>query len=756
LRWVADAGLGDPFEFVANPNDRVPMTAVRYWEDTLATEADVINGRARVSVEGALGLVMTITPTEGGNLRLRVNGAPMVASGFPPETSPRPRAPEPATAKANLQAALGVMGVPAAATLGLLGPVDPKSDASMAQFVNTADPGILGQLRAGVAPAPAAMAVFDAAASWQLRHVPLPGGQRVLTGDEANTAQLDPASAAHWVIAGVGGTGISAAEIILDKNRDARVTMYGGTATAGLFDNVQARRVMRLYGPMGDRRFQVITSQDVGALTTNDGGATYDVGAVTGDRHLTAVPGDLGPWQAARRILAATDPLLLPTIRTLLQADRAAEQHHITTRQPGAYARMLITFVGDNLPQPLRDAPDFALLLDEFGPVCGTIRLQVATGFGAVGAAGVGVSTGRLSVDGYIAAIGRRGQSSPAIQSLLADAIRDGHAIAPSLLWDDDGRYIGYRITITAGANPPQHVDCVGAASRFLPIPPFRAGEQELVTRAGVADAPPESGNFDGGFAASAIQAQAYARHRRDEPSRRITTLQLTGVAAPLVLAIGAPAATWEAAVQQFLVAELRVPADTVTVTTLAGGASGDAVFRVRVGRHERIFKVFANNQAPNELAQLQYVAGLHLEEFHAVQGHVGTQAAVGANRAGVLMESAVGTSIEEMIAHLPPAGTLRDAHVDRIMRSSRRVADGLAELHAATENGFQSRAQKDGPGSSAHAILNVKLPAIQAHLAPHYATIVGQFTQAVQQYVAANVPAVAYHGDANAGNFIL
>ncbi|HEU4733844.1 MAG TPA: hypothetical protein VFT22_38390 [Kofleriaceae bacterium] len=518
LRWVRDAGLGDPMEFVDAPNERVPVAAIRYWEDMIALQADVINGRAAVQVNPQGVLVMTVTPAVGAQFRVGVNGTPMVSTGFPPETCPKPRDPSPAAAKQRLLTALASIPLshsPAAnLTRVALRALDPTDEPAVSVFVNAADPVIIGAMRNADA---AAMAVFDACVVWTARHVAGPQ-PRVLTGDEANGPSLDPLATDDWVITGVGGTGISAAEIILDKNPRARVTMYGSTPTAGLFDNVQARGIMARNGPTGDGRFQVITGQQVGTLTTPDGGATFNVGAVTAQRHLNApLPLPIAaPNLAPRRWLVDPDPALLPSVEGLLQADVAAEANY---HGDEPYGRVLITIVGANIPPNLRNDPSFARLLATYGPVCGTLRLQVATGgfAGAVAPSGPGVTTGVLTTSGYIAAIGRRGQSSPVIRALIADAIRDGHEVDPELRFDDNGSYIGYRITITAPNAAPVSVDVVGAASRFLPMPPFQEREQQEVTRAGAIDAPPESGNFDGGFSATALQAQAYARQRRSD-----------------------------------------------------------------------------------------------------------------------------------------------------------------------------------------------------------------------------------------------
>ena len=47
LKHTADAKLGDPREHVA-PNDRLSLDAVRAWEDEIAAQGPVIDGRATI------------------------------------------------------------------------------------------------------------------------------------------------------------------------------------------------------------------------------------------------------------------------------------------------------------------------------------------------------------------------------------------------------------------------------------------------------------------------------------------------------------------------------------------------------------------------------------------------------------------------------------------------------------------------------------------------------------------------------------
>ncbi len=70
---------------------------------------------------------------------------------------------------------------------------------------------------------------------------PMIGPTRTFFGDQANLGREQAKRSNNWVIAGTGGTGISAAEIILSENQKARVMMIGADRPAGLFENDQFR-----------------------------------------------------------------------------------------------------------------------------------------------------------------------------------------------------------------------------------------------------------------------------------------------------------------------------------------------------------------------------------------------------------------------------------------------------------------------------------------------------------------------------------
>jgi hypothetical protein len=93
-----------------------------------------------------------------------------------------------------------------------------------------------------------------------------------------------------------------------------------------------------------------------------------------------------------------------------------------------------------------------------------------------------------------------------------------------------DRQYIGYRVRIQFKGRPKRLIDVTGAASRYLPLDDARGHfDHERASELGFGverlrdvraamdwDAPAESGNFAGGFAATSTQAARYARARND------------------------------------------------------------------------------------------------------------------------------------------------------------------------------------------------------------------------------------------------
>lgn len=99
-RWHRDPGAGivqsadqdrdlahwmgvDPYAAVTDPRNRVPINAVRVWEDQLAMQGDVVNGHGRLRLGPDGDLRTEIHPAAGGApLEVACDGIPVVATGL--------------------------------------------------------------------------------------------------------------------------------------------------------------------------------------------------------------------------------------------------------------------------------------------------------------------------------------------------------------------------------------------------------------------------------------------------------------------------------------------------------------------------------------------------------------------------------------------------------------------------------------------------------------------------------------------------
>lgn len=435
---LVDAGLGDPFQF-ASPTERVPMEAVRYWEDSIAAQGPVIDGRGTLKFADDGKVLLEVMPSEGPPpITLEVTGIPVQASGFPRERVPGMTfGKSPTQALTDLDKALsGLAGdadhplqAQASEARGRLRAISgaAKDDAGLAAQIFGEYPALRTAL-AGNATVGPATKTLEAYGAWdEMRSKDLAdGSQRVFMGDEANLATFDPTSADSWVIAGTGGTGISAAEIILEKNPKAHVTMVGMDQPAGLMENDQARRLVTKHGD------------------------------------------------------AATVPEGTP---------------------PGDGRFHLKSGVRVNAPKEL--------MVD--GQRQYEVWSDAATGESIHG-------------EGYIAAIGREGELPPAIHELAWRAHQEKpKSVSAEPLFDADRQYLGYRLVVSRVGQDAGEFDITGAASRYAPPRWVTRWEDVAAAIDGARgiDAPPEGGNFDGGFVASATQAAKHGRFRRADDKRR-------------------------------------------------------------------------------------------------------------------------------------------------------------------------------------------------------------------------------------------
>jgi hypothetical protein len=268
LRGLKDAGIGDPYQF-AKPGERVPMQAVTFWQDSIAAQGPVIDGEVvSVRMDEHGNQIIKIRPADGATIEVKVEGDLTIATGFPPERLPgTPRTPRgtadmnPEVAVTNVktrlqQIAADTNSAPAAqaraadarAALAELEQVRGREtqkgqrEADMTSVENT----LKNHHLEDVLSDQYTKAMVENGAEWNKLRTDHP--DKFVLGDDANLNTLDAHASNKWIIGGPGGTSISAAEIILNKNTASHVTMAGDTPPPGLIDNDQFVEVVRKYG----------------------------------------------------------------------------------------------------------------------------------------------------------------------------------------------------------------------------------------------------------------------------------------------------------------------------------------------------------------------------------------------------------------------------------------------------------------------------------------------------------------------------
>ncbi|MFF6998032.1 hypothetical protein ACFY93_24145 [Streptomyces sp. NPDC008313] len=278
VRHLRESGMGDPYQF-ADPQQRVPLPALQLWEDTAAARGPLVDGRAGLSIGEEGRLIAEISPADGSPpVRVEVQGSPLVATGIPPEIVPGadrgiPTVPE---ATGVLAEQLAAAGTPEA-----LGARDrllalPEGEGRAAASLDVlADPAVAGALGAAGDPRVAgATDTLRATAAWEGARAAAPG--RVLMGDEVGDGDYDPQVANEWLIAGVGGAAIANAEIILQANPDATVSMVGKDAPFVLKNDAQYLALRQAHDAAlgGDGRLVTYSDRrlgEVGTVTAPDG-----------------------------------------------------------------------------------------------------------------------------------------------------------------------------------------------------------------------------------------------------------------------------------------------------------------------------------------------------------------------------------------------------------------------------------------------------------------------------------------------------
>jgi hypothetical protein len=171
---------------------------------------------------------------------------------------------------------------------------------------------------------------------------------------------------------------------------------------------------------------------------------------------------------------------------------------------PGARVKM----VGSALTPGLATNPQYLGMQAKFGA-----RFETITGVnvGTLGSVGGKIDLAGHQGDAVVSALGGRNRVPPAIEKAVQDHLAvPGNKVKGVALRDTDGYFLGYRLVF----EPSGHkVDVTGSASRFPPLDiEFSPKDRKFMRSSSASDAPAESGNFDGGFAASAEQAARYRK----------------------------------------------------------------------------------------------------------------------------------------------------------------------------------------------------------------------------------------------------
>lgn len=343
---IKAAGIGDPYEF-ADAGQRVPLEAIHFWQDKIAAQGPMIDGYAELGLASdGRTMLATIHPNDGSApVIVEVDGVPVVSTGFTHENAPGARGKSPRQALLEIDTALAALS--ADPRVGEMAK-QARKDLAKLKGINEADAkkaldAIPAELHGKLAawqdptvknPGPA-LDILEATKSFAELRANDPG--HLFYGDEAN--QLSDAQIARMhevVIAGPGGTGISAAEIILSKNAQAHVTMIGKDSPAGLAENDQFRAVVANHGTRElcarlhiepgrlDGRFEIHDGYYLGAVKKVNG--KYDVNARAADTQHGALPETAAQGDTYISAMGRFEDLPPPVAALANEAERAGAQ----------------------------------------------------------------------------------------------------------------------------------------------------------------------------------------------------------------------------------------------------------------------------------------------------------------------------------------------------------------------------------------------------------------------------------------------
>ncbi len=219
----------------------------------------------------------------------------------------------------------------------------------------------------------------------------------------------------------------------------------------------------------------------------------------------------------------------------------------------------------------------------------------------------------------------------------------------------------------------------------------------------------------------------------------------------------------WDDQVRGFFAENLRAKGKWVRVQQLGGGKSGAVVYRVWVDDNDvGVFKLFERSGAADEQRMLKLLEQAKLKHMTPVRerGRMKVDPKTGFDGA-LLMDAAKGTSVKEMIESLP-TDQQRPAELRKLQDAAKHVARGLAEMHSHFESGRTMSNEAKLSDAKYFLERNFRKPGgdqqkVRDALGSDFERVKAEIEgRVLEKFLAAKVPATAYHGDANAGNFIV
>ncbi len=229
--------------------------------------------------------------------------------------------------------------------------------------------------------------------------------------------------------------------------------------------------------------------------------------------------------------------------------------------------------------------------------------------------------------------------------------------------------------------------------------------------------------------------------------------------------------ARWQDQVRDYLTIKLKADRAWIRVEQMAGGRSKAVLFHVWIGDNDLgVLKIFDDaGGAVAEQKMLNRLARMKLESMKAVRerGVMHVEPSTGLEGDVLLMDAAKGKSVLQMVEALSSNSKERGSEIKMLQRAVARVAEGLAELHRRTgvtdRKGNVEMMSSQAKRSDADHMMNKYLrgasstPAVRSALGDDFERIKRAAEGPVlDAFLDARVPRSAYHGDANAGNFLV